>query len=413
MTMQAPAHLRKRIEGVAALFRPRPGGYEELFTKDFLAQVSPAQLTALFTSANSALGRCTGASVAALRSPFDGRFTLTFESGDSLPVDIAVSPVEPYLITGLLVGAPVGRAATLQDVVSGLAALPGKVSFLLARLDPSGLSTLAAHHPDTSLAVGSAYKLYVLCGLIQAVEDGEVRWSDVVELQESARSSPTGLLQQWPAGSPLTVHTLAALMIAQSDNTAADQLALLLGRENIERMLSAAGHSTPERNVPFLTSLEMFKLRSDPQGKAAAAYLSMDARSRRDFLDDVIAGVDREGIIFSGEGGPSYRDRIEWFATASDLCRAVDWIRRRTEGGPARAARDILAINRPLMGVGKNWRYVGYKGGSEPGVLNLTYLLQSQGGGWYALSASWNNTAEETDEGEFLSLVERALQLVP
>lgn len=413
MTTQAPADLKQRIEGVAALFGPQPGGYENLFSKRFLAQVPPAQLTALFTSAHARLGRCTGASLESLRSPLDGRFELTFESGDGLPVDIAVSPEEPHLITGLLVGAPVRRAATLEDVTREFAALPGRASFLVARLGPSGISALAAHEPDAPLAIGSAYKLYVLCALIEAVNAGKVRWEKVSRLQASAISLPSGLLQHWPAGSPLTVYTLAALMISQSDNTAADQLAQTLGRESVERALAAAGHSKPEMNVPFLTSLEMFKLRGDPTRGAADAYLSMDARSRREMLDNVVAGMDVGSIAFTDEGGPPYSDRIEWFASASDLCRAVDWIRRQTEDGPARDARDILAINRPLVTDGERWRYVGYKGGSEPGVLNLTYLLQATGGGWYALSAGWNDPAAETDDVRYMSLVGRALQLVP
>ncbi|MFL9455456.1 serine hydrolase [Tolypothrix bouteillei VB521301_2] len=47
-------------------------------------------------------------------------------------------------------------------------------------------------------------------------------WKDVVQLQPSEKSLPSGMLHTWPDGSYLTVQTLASLMISLSDNTATD-----------------------------------------------------------------------------------------------------------------------------------------------------------------------------------------------
>lgn len=49
------------------------------------------------------------------------------------------------------------------------------------------------------------------------------------------KSLPGGILQNWPKGAPLTLHTLAGLMISQSDNTAADTLLEILGRDVVCR----------------------------------------------------------------------------------------------------------------------------------------------------------------------------------
>src|SRR3546814_20739954 len=62
---------------------------------------------------------------------------------------------------------------------------------------------------------------------------------------------------------------------------------------------------------------------------------------------------------------------IEWYASPADLARVMDWLRRHTETGPAAEARRILGLNPGIPAdAASHWAYVGYKGGSEPGVLD-------------------------------------------
>jgi hypothetical protein len=53
------------------------------------------------------------------------------------------------------------------------------------------------------------------------------------------------------------------------------------------------------------------------------------------------------------------------------------------------------------------WRYLGYKGGSEPGVVSMSFLTQSKTGDWYAISGSWNNPAKDVDNTAFVQLMTR------
>ena len=73
----------------------------------------------------------------------------------------------------------------------------------------------------------------------------------------------------------------------------------------------------------------------------------------------------------------------------------------------------ILAIN-PGVGaaVARKFAYVGYKGGSEPGVMNMTVLVRDQAGKSRVVSASWNNPASAIDEMNFAALVTRAVELL-
>ncbi|HEY0080182.1 MAG TPA: serine hydrolase [Pyrinomonadaceae bacterium] len=403
--------VERRAQDVSALIRANPGDYEKYFSTSFLAQVPPERLTPIFVYYYTNLGRVLKVETKTLESPLAGQFNFIFEKNASVPVNIAVDAAEPHLITGLLLGNPVSLSGSLDALAGEFKALPGESSLLIARLAGDKLEPLVAHNAERPLAVGSAFKLYVLAELLRSVNKGERRWTDVVALRPEAVSLPSGILHRWPVGSALTLQTLAALMISQSDNTATDQLLLHLGREQVERAQALAGHSKPELNMPFLSTLEMFRLKGERGGASARKYLALGVQERRAFLTGALTQVDKGAIAFAGE--PAYADSIEWFASASDMSRAMNWLRLSSEAEPGRQAGEILAINPGLAVSKEKWKYVGYKGGSEPGVMNMTYLLQSSKGDWYALSASWNNTKAPIDESKLASLVGRAIELMP
>lgn len=411
-TVKTP--LESRAADVCAQFRAAPGDYEKLFAPEFLAQVPPAQLTAIFKTYFDQAGRCTETKLGQTENPNAGDFTFIFEKSFSVPSKLAVSPTSPNLIVGLWLGNAVSLSSSLSDIVTELKALPGETSFLVARLDKDRVTTLAAHNPERQLAVGSTFKLYILSELAREANANERKLADVVKLDARTISLPSGTLQTWPVGSPLTLHTLAGLMISISDNTATDQLLAVLGRERVERVIPETGHAKPTLNVPFLSTLEMFKLKGGPNQKAADEYLALDAAGRRKYLENQIAAVKREEARPFADGKPSYVDRIEWFASVTDLVRVMNWLRLQTESAkPAAPLRDIMAIN-PGAGLNvsrERWSYIGYKGGSEPGVLNLTYLLQSKKGEWYAMSITWNNRQAALDNNKLFALVQRALQI--
>src|SRR6185436_20311127 len=121
---------------------------------------------------------------------------------------------------------------------------------------------LASLEPEQPLAIGSAFKLFILAELNRQIGAGQRHWSDVVALDR--RSIPSGTLQTWPPGSPVTLHTLAALMISVSDNSAADMLLHLLGRENVERMMGTLGVSSAARNRPLISTVEMGAIKTGP-----------------------------------------------------------------------------------------------------------------------------------------------------
>lgn len=395
--------LQQRAHETSKHFRADPGGYDDLFSPNFLRAVPPPQLTSIFVTYYQTLGPCLE-----VRQAAEGSFDFRFERGNA-SVKLSVDSLPPHRITGLLLGNPMPTASTLDSVIDELTRLPGTASLTVMRLGAKP-ERLAVLNPTRPLAVGSAFKLYLLAALIEDVEAGRRKWSDVLTLREEAKSLPSGALHEWPVGSPLTLHSLASMMISRSDNTATDHLLHLLGRERVEAIQARIGHASPDRNVPFLSTAELFKLKWGPDKAAIDAYLALGAQARRRYLGE-LARVPRSSVQFSGTD-PLAIDRLEWFASTADLCRALDWIRTRTERGSAAPARGVLAINPGIRLDAQEWPYIGFKGGSEPGVLNLSFLLQSKTRTWYAVSASWNDPQAPLDEGKFIGLIERAVSLI-
>src|SRR5690625_1642615 len=175
-------------------------------------------------------------------------FRLTFENGH---VSSQIVLNADGQIAGIWFGPPEPQVSGLDDALAGFYDLPGDVSLLVVSDD----GILASIDPDVPLAVGSTFKLAIAAALQDLVAYEFASWDDVVTLEANDISLPSGILQDWPVGTPLTLQSLATLMISVSDNTATDALLRYVGREGVE-MYSAL-------NSPFLSTREAFVLK-DP-----------------------------------------------------------------------------------------------------------------------------------------------------
>lgn len=375
----------------------------ELLAPSFLSQVPASQVAAIFGDYRERLGRC----VDVQRTDGDdssAKYQLRFEKGFGASMAVSVDPRAPHQVVGLLLGNPVQAYADLQAIAKEMRALPGTVSFLVADVDGSGLHPRVEIAPRKELAIGSAFKLWVLAELVRSIEAGEHRWEEVAFLTAEGRSLPSGMLQDWPEGAPLTLQTLATLMISRSDNTATDNLIRLVGREQIEATMRAVGHAAPERNEPFLTTRELFLLKDDVAG---AEFLAREGDERRRYLDEIVAQLDTEEAPTLVR--PTRIDAIEWFASTRDIANVLDWLRKQGERDPV--VRQVLTVNPGIDAARTGRTWVGFKGGSEPGVLNLSFVLEDERGAQVVV-ATWNDPQANLEENRLIGLVERALVLL-
>lgn len=378
---------------------------EEVFTPDFLAAVAPAQLASVSASLTAQFGPAREAAVLAPNNGTRAALEVLFDRGIAKG-SIAIDPAQGNRVNELLFTSVDSRAVvgdTPEKIAADLDALPGKVNAWFGPLD--GAAPVISMGADTRLALGSTFKLYVLAALAEDVKAGRRQWSDVVALTE--KSYPSGQLQDWPKGAPVTLHTLASLMIAISDNTATDQLIAVLDQDRLQQVLRDSGHGNPAANDPFLTTRMLFML------KASDAETIRAWRSRRPAAMAAVAAalafedppLDQINAAFGN--GPKALD-IEWFASPTDLARLFAHMRKTADP----AAFDIMAINRSATpAISANWDYLGFKGGSEPGVLNLTWLLRDKAGRDHILTLGWNNAEAVVDEGQMEGIAQRILLL--
>jgi beta-lactamase class A len=346
----------------------------EWFDSSFLAQIPTTQIDAIVAQYKSHLGVFQRADATG-----DG-FTVVMEEG-TFPAKIVLNAQGK--IVGLWFGNPQPlKAASLDDTLKEFSKLPGKISVLVVE-DGKPRGSLRSDDP---LAVGSTFKLAVLATLAQQIAAGKHRWDEVVPLQPAWKSLPSSVLLDWPDSTPLTLATLANQMISVSDNTAADGLLSIAGRDTVEKRAP--------RNQPFLSTREAFELKAKANSALLAKFRARDPAGRSALL----AEVDKAALPDASEfrGAPVATD-VEWFFTARELCSLIAPV----------ADLPAMHIN-PGVARPADWKQVAFKGGSEPGVLNLTTAVTGKNGRHYCVTASWNDTAP-LDQTQFSLLYGRLL----
>ncbi|MBD2328209.1 serine hydrolase [Alkalinema sp. FACHB-956] len=365
MTAQAAPSPATVLE---TLFRS-PTIAADQFTDAFLQQVPVAKVQQIVDQLKQQLGPLQA--VQGERSDF----TVQLEKG-SIPTQIVLTP--DGKIAGLIFGAPTQNVASLDAAIAQFKTLPGQVSVLVRE----GQTTRAALNPTQPLAVGSAFKLAVLDQLQRQIKAQKLTWQTVVPLQAQYKSLPSGMLHTWPDGTGLTVESLAALMISQSDNTATDHLIHHVGREKIEAIAP--------RNQPFLMTRELFQLKSPKNRSLLERYRKGGVSQKRSILGELATQPLPEVSDFA-DTKPTALE-VEWFFSAEELCQLID----RVSNLP------LMSIN-PGIARTADWQRVTFKGGSEPGVLNFTTKVQSKTGKQYCVVATWNHN-QALDEPQLISL---------
>lgn len=259
-----------------------------------------------------------------------------------------------------------------------LDALPGDVRALVQRTpaEGDGTDTLIDADSAAPAPLASAFKLYVLLAVADAVAAGELAWDDELTVDDEVRSLPSGELQDAPTGTTVTVEEAASAMIVVSDNTATDLLVARLGRTAVTEAMAAAGHSDPRSNVPLLTTKDLFTLGwGDPAQReawlSAAPAERLDIQQRIDEAPLAVAVPDVTPTAVWGDG-------FDWFASAADIAAVHETLQQR--GDPV--VRTILGTN-PGAGLtfdSAQWPYIAFKGGSSPGVLTGTWRAEAADG---------------------------------
>jgi hypothetical protein len=313
---------------------------------------------------------------------------------------LLVQPAEPPTLDD-----PPTSPAAAADRLAEL----GTVGMAAAVVDGTSCDATVDRAADRQMPIGSAFKLYVLGAVADAVAAGEATWDEQLEITGDVRSIPSGVLQDREPGSLVTVREAAELMIRISDNTAADLLIRRLGRDAVEEAQAAYGHSAPDRNAPFLTTRELAALKFADDA-TQRAWITGDAAQRRDLLTD-LSVTDVAELPVRQWTQPRHPDTIEWFASPLDLCRALATLWERAQQPALEPLATILTAN-PGVPADDRWEEVAFKGGSEPGLVATAWLMVDEDGRRFALTGAVVDPDEPFDQTRAVLLLAAARDTV-
>jgi beta-lactamase class A len=318
--------------------------------------------------------------------------------GILLPVTLDAPPpvTAPFAVTSLPAAVPAAAAPALQELLQH----PARVSLVAYELgqEAEGIFLNAA----TPVPLASVVKLVHLVAYAAAVQNGELDPEEQVPLADLER--------YYLAGSDLNAHQQAVaalrdagvvtgeppsvalsevprMMIEFSSNAATDYLHMLLGQERIEQTARDLGMSGQAAPCPFLG--QFLLMGQGDESLAAVQQLIADpAQYSVDVMSTTLAFSEGSAATTTTWRGRWRRPTLE----AQQLFSAV-----LNSRGTARAYADLMAriATNQLGPWEQNVRirrylewptqfpinqeklaWIGYKGGSLPGVLTVAYYAQ-------------------------------------
>ena len=353
---------------------------ESWFSQDFRDVLLPSQLQAELTEL------LTGAGEFESLSGENGEYSLVFEE---VMVTAQITLNEQGEIDTVLFDHPTPRLTDLAELKEQLLELPGETALLI---EHNG-EELVAHNADSQLGVASAFKLAVLASVIDETENGDLSSETVVAIEDEHRTLPSGILQDWPDGTPVTVEALLVKMMSLSDNTATDALMSLVGRDAIDRH-----NATP----PTITTREFFVL-TDPENADLAERWkdADDADQRAELLSETAEYDLPETAVFPD--GPPDTD-LGWRFSAEELAALAE----------TAAGHEAASVN-PGVASGTDWERIVYKDGYVPGVAAEVVHGVSEteaGEESYTAVLIWNEDEDDVRRMKLRGLAQSAVQIL-
>ncbi|WP_052699979.1 serine hydrolase [Martelella endophytica] len=362
-----PAHSGPtEIETIETLWQA-PADAAPMLSQSFAAAVPADQIAAIISQVQAQ----TGAALSVTGG--DGRYTIRTQTHE-IPVELVLD--DNGKIASLFIRPPQALTMSPAETLAAFEVLGDRVSYTVMSSD----HVLFEKDADTAHAVGSTFKLGILKVLMDEIETGQRHWRDVVTLEAGDKSLPSGRLQTFPVGAPLTLHTLATLMIAESDNTATDVLIRVLGPAPIANEL---GIDT------LLTTRAFFTIKADPA--LAERYREGTAEEK----SAIAAEASGRQLPPASAVMHPLTEGVEWYLPVSRLCALIRAV----------SAADVFTLN-PGPVATDDWQSIAYKGGSEIGVLNFTAALSGSDGADICVSITLNHTTA-IDEAKAAGLFTR------
>lgn len=388
------------------LFKPNPTfNYKNHFTEAFQKAIPYEKLVAISADLHEKFGKCDNIEIP--KNALLKEFYAHQKNGKKLIFSLVVEEdKDKNLIAGLLFKGEKTEIIdfkSAQEILKELQTFDGLMSALIIKEGDKVLDFKASE----THALGSVFKLYVLAALSEKIKNGKLTWDSKFPIKNKDKSLPSGVMQNYPEGREVTLKEYAAKMISISDNTATDHLIEIVGRKEIEDFITREGLiSNKSYYVPFLKTKEMFAARAAFKKEDYTKYANANRKERLAMLKKADKGPQKIMNSLKNWDKPRNIADLEWYATPQEVCRLKFWLNK----SPDHTIKETLAINAPFAQENNSYLYSGYKGGSEPGVLEMAYLLKKNDKSWSCFYLGQNNAKANINHSRFFQIAQSILK---
>lgn len=376
--------------------------YSENYSKEFQSALPKEQLAEIYSQVKSQYGDCV--EVVDFKASINGdKFSTKHENGQIIDLTIVEKNSK---ITGLWIlgerSKPINYAdfKEAKDDINSLA----RPSLLILKNENPILSI----NENKRTPLGSTFKLFVLDGLLQQIKDKKLTWEDELKVSNNLKSLPSGEMQNKEDGEYASLYEYAQKMISISDNTATDHLIEKIGRTSVERQIKSRGLKLSYGwNRPFLTTKELFQVRSSFNATDYKKYANNTTTGRILQLQKV-SKVKTDELMNKLSGWQTPRGVLdtEWFSNPKEICRLLTYFDQEN----SEEIDSILSRNTPFADKDL-FDKIYYKGGSEPGVLQMAYYFK-KGQDRYCLFIGTHDLQNSIDETSFFEKVKATIRLI-
>lgn len=397
------------------------------FSSGWLSQIDAQQTQAFIDSVRTSYPSAVITDLVALTAMHATVF-VEGQNGNTGRILLEVSYSGNQLITAFGVIAhngnlmyPEDMNLTMTQAIDKFTTLATQTGVLVAYINDSNqCEAIYAHNPNQLLATGSLFKPWILGGLADEIDAGNLLPSQNVTFVASEDVFNPGLVNREPYGTVFKLEDLANMMLGNSDNSATDLVHEVVGRGEIDNYIDRSGVDDANVLKPILSVNEQFHLFFSFPLVTSQNYVNDTESNQLSFINNQIVPL---GPVSSfPHNNESLLTAGSWRATPMDICANMAELRQYDRDSEAMRVVDrSFGAQAAQFQVRPKWDRVWYKGGSLVSgatgyhVLTHSWLLENNGQ-WPIVVVGMTNDSGggiDADNGVFKiqSILARILQL--
>lgn len=321
-----------------------------------------------------------------------------------LTVRLGIEAIQPHRISVLEIkpAPPPGTSTggTWGELDALIAEQPFRVSVAaMERRADGSLVMLHEVAPDARMGLGAMGTIFAHLALAGLVSEGGATWERPLAFDDSLRSLPDSRSSMLVLGTELPLSEYAHRAMSENDNTCADHLITMLGRERIERSRDAVRAAAAAQagvdpaslaaGEPFLSVMENYRLKCGVT-MLIKRYAEGSNEERRRLLEEEVPKSEVHPTLLRLWAKPQELARVGWTATARELCHVGGRLAELAAQPGGAWALDALRVpdrDQP----GKPLSVIAGRQAGEPGAMAGLWIIPRGGDRFVIVAMICNN----------------------